>query len=523
MKSLEQSISLADIIEYVRPFWLVSGQFKSDKSDDTTGSVSNTLSVLHLLSEFVENDTDKSFVKDFVDRAAKLLPEGEDESAVESVLLGYITGLLDKKPKLSSLRLRVISDILLQQIYSNKLSTVSDALISLESMKLFKVAPVSVVLDKSSFEFNQQNKIIHVAVTDVTGDPALVVSLDVKSLKRSHYEEESRFQGSLVDGVLDLSALTLPLGRYDLELIINIEDRSASISVTKHFAITDQLQISEILSGVTTSKLTPIGDLTSVHSQRGLQEVEGSALDSEVFHLAFTLSLKSAYKFVKPHQVFIRFNHLETNTDTYFFAKAIRPVTAADSNSGYLYKAVISLSDEIETFLYLSGDYNVYVIVGDVSYLPLQHSLGVATLKFPEKPSNELPLYGRSLLHTSDNTLVALPEISHKMREPDKRASVATSSLFSIFVALPLLALIAFIISHTSNLKHFNSVINVLFISLVAGVLLLYLGYWFSFNGFSFYQTIRYMFFLLPVTYAVGRVALLNIGEERAKDVKKTI
>jgi hypothetical protein len=179
----------------------------------------------------------------------------------------------------------------------------------------------------------------------------------------------------------------------------------------------------------------------------------------------------------------------------------------------------VSLADETASFLHLSGAYSTDIIVGDFAYVPVQFSLGTASLTFPAKPSpDQAPLYTKSLLHTSDNTLAPLAEISHQMRSPDTRASGFMATIFSSLVAVPLVVFVGFVMSKTSNLSRMSAS-GALFYLCVVGVLGMYLSYWFSLPGFSFYETIQYMFFVLPSTYVLGRAVLASMEVSRGREL----
>ena len=198
-------------------------------------------------------------------------------------------------------------------------------------------------------------------------------------------------------------------------------------------------------------------------------------------------------------QAFVKFTHIESGLSTF--------MVASHMGDG-LYKVGTSLTAEMETFLYKSGDYTIAILVADVLYAaPVEWLLGTVVLKFPVKAVKESPLYSKSLLHESDNTLTALPEIEHKMRPPAQRASDFMATLFTALSLLPLVGFIVFVFSQKPIIR-LASIGDAAFVAAIAAMLLLYVGYWLAIPGISFYETIKYIIILAPITWIVGRSAL---------------
>ena len=87
------------------------------------------------------------------------------------------------------------------------------------------------------------------------------------------------------------------------------------------------------------------------------------------------------------------------------------------------YHAAVALKEVAPYFDFQTGLYVVSVLVADsIAQLPIEWDLGTIFLTFQAREMQHYQLYARSLLHDSDNTLMALPEITHKMRPPAKRA-----------------------------------------------------------------------------------------------------
>lgn len=105
------------------------------------------------------------------------------------------------------------------------------------------------------------------------------------------------------------------------------------------------------------------------------------------------------------------------------------------------------------------------------------------------------------------------------MRPPAKRASNFMALLFTVLVWLPLLGFVGFVaIQLRPDLRHLTALSSLSFAASLAACLLLYVSYWLSLPGVSFYQTIYYLCMLLPVTGLAGSYSLAYIASVREKD-----
>jgi hypothetical protein len=351
------------------------------------------------------------------------------------------------------------------------------------------------------------------------GSPVTVTSAEITALHKVG-KDSSMFQGELsIAGETmraDLSSLSLPPGRYEATLAITTEGRSKATEHEEYFTVYDTYEVGSVKIGSSGSKKLSVGDLTEVESEFGLlTPLQASAMQNEYLHLHFSVSSKAwsdKSRFVKPHQIFIKFTNALTGK-SFVFDCAWDGKLEEGLGGKYYYS--LALSEESTTFGYASAEYMVSILVGDFIADAAEWSVGNARLEFNAAPKKEvLPLYTKSLLDASDKTLTPLPEISHRMRPPAKRASAVMSALFAVLTLLPLLALVRFVLSLKLNLDRLKGS-NVLFIACVLAALLLYGGYWLALPGMSFYDTIKYIAFLAPVTFFVGRNALGNLASAK--------
>jgi len=276
------------------------------------------------------------------------------------------------------------------------------------------------------------------------------------------------------------------------------------------------LTVTDVQIAVTESKTAKGSDFTSVKTENLLStdSISASSSTSDIVHVGFKVT--SDYATKAPHQAFVKYTHVETGVSSYFVG-----AESKISDSEYKFKSAVNLIDEIETFLRKSGLYTVSILIGDTSGKSKEWILGSITLSFAPKETKILPLYTKSLLHTSDNTLEALPEIIHQNRPPSKRASYFTALVFTVISLVPLLALLGFFLTLNCELSLLKAPSTFLFMLCLIGTILLYSSYWLALPGFSFYQTIYYICFLAPVTFVIGGYALKDVKKRRTSEKKE--
>ena len=373
------------------------------------------------------------------------------------------------------------------------------------------------MLSKNIFNSNERVSMTASAI-NVLSDPVPLSSIKVNSVKmagesKNSFEGLFEKQGQTLS--LDLSDTIKNPGVYTMSLDIHVEGRKKALStVPIAFSIVRPVVVKDVHVGVTDDKHLEVSKLDAVKTENTLPFLSVSASEFDNFHVAFSIAPSN----LKMHQAFVRFTNLDLGEEVVFICR---------DNAGYMHTS-ISLGVESESFSYASGVYTVSILVGDTRALAaVEWIIGSVALSFPSKPVRSHPLYAKSLLHTSDYTLKALPEIVHKMRPPAERASFFVSSLFTFLTLLPLVVFIVFVCSLKLNTNRLNSLSSILFLCCVALAILLYSGYWFGLAGFSFYQVIKYICFLAPVTAVIGRSALghlIHVRElEEQEEQKKAL
>ncbi|RHY29698.1 hypothetical protein DYB32_004942 [Aphanomyces invadans] len=241
------------------------------------------------------------------------------------------------------------------------------------------------------------------------------------------------------------------------------------------------------------------------------------------------VGLQDAYTF-KPmvaHQAVLRFTNTESSVDATF---------PLESTTDSTMQAAVTVDASL-----LSGLYDVQLIVGDVQfevYCPrnsvssltqnsqnaIEWNLGQVALDIPPAPpAPSPPLYTTSLLHESDVTLHALPEITHAMRPPAARPREVVSYVFTVLVLVPLVVFVLWAL-RTQSLANVPStfggvVVTIGFFASVLAVLGLYGLFWLQLTMFA---VLTYLAVLGPVVIATGHLALHAIATGRHKASNST-
>jgi hypothetical protein len=299
--------------------------------------------------------------------------------------------------------------------------------------------------------------------------------------------------------------------------------RTKSIPFQGYFVLTNEVVVQNVQFGVTDAKQfsSSSAEIVSVLNENGLDELTASAVGGDNLHLEYAVKSKvDSERIKKPHQSFVRIVNTNSGLGVNFVSKKAGNSQSEDTK--HLYQVSVSLTDQTAAFGYASGLYNIFVLVGDTSYSkPVEWFVGSIDLVFPTKVVANLPLYTKSLLHTSDNTLEALPEIVHQMRPPAKRASNLVAGIFTILTIIPLVVFVAFVISLQPNVSRLSTFSSIAFVVCIVATLLLYVTYWLGLKGVSFYQTIKYICFLFPISFLIGSYSLAAVTVVASKQAVK--
>ena len=511
-----------DIVVRLKTFMASDGTFRS-VAGSKESSLQNTKLSLKVLAAFADVISPAT-LDEMSDAIFPLLPQGDDETAVDPTLLALLGKISSKKPRLIGARLTAVAASLLQLRHSGNLETVAHVIESLNFVTTYKASPLYFALRSSTIDFEGSSRLLVVNAVDIFGAPATVVSTEVISVKRSG-RDVVLYKGILDSNSIDLSGVDgIAPGLFSVDLLLTVTGQPKPVPSTLSFIVQGSVDINNVAMGANPSKQVSLSDLATVTTQNGAEEMSASAVNGDYLHIAFDVAsrtkAKSSERMQKPHQVFVKCTHKESGTSSFFVAAADGKLSDGTGNK---YRATVSLTKEVETFMHQSGIYKISLLVSDVIYgTPIEWSIGSVELLFPAKIIKDSPLYAKPLMYTSDNTLKALPEITHVMKADSKRASAFMSTIFTALTAAPLALFIAYIMFLGPNLRRLQSLSGYLFVGCLLTTLFLYAGYWLALEGVSFYDTIKYLCFLAPITIIVGSTAVSSVADVRINDIHKS-
>lgn len=485
---------------------LVDGELSLALSEPSSLKVLH--SVLDLLFELKDNEAAKDLKSDLSDKIFALLPGGDGDVTSDPTLIFPLSRLSDKKLRIEKNALKVSAEQLINSKFATDAQTLYNAFKSLEVVQKYKAAPFHAALKQKTLQHGEAMT-LEAEVVDVLGNNVEVEEIEIVSLKvigkDSFVAQNLKEKGSKVTVPAD----NLSVGRYGVSVSVTLAPKQATSKFQTFVVVQESAKVESVGIAVSDSKKAA-GDLTSVKSQNSLSGISASASAQDVIHVSFKVSGKGGEGVKRPHQAFVRFTNIETSLSAVYSASKV-----SDSSS-LEFHAAVALGEETEIFDFQSGQYLVSILVADSAIAqPVEWILGSIDLVFPGRQSVNLPLYAKSLLHTSDTTLKALPEIEHQMRPPAKQASNFMAATFTALTLVPLLAFIIFNLGLKPNFAKLNSIWSIAFVVLLGSIFALYYGYWLALEGVSFYDTIKYLFILLPVTILAGKYSLSAVATAR--------
>jgi len=228
-------------------------------------------------------------------------------------------------------------------------------------------------------------------------------------------------------------------------------------------------------------------------------KTESSTIKFEHFqHIVVNFRVKNTLsgKYIQPHQTFVTI--LNDNADY------IVPAT----HDGQEYVAVFHGDDLTHTFNGKSGEYSLYLTVGD-SFLSNSIHWKLATVSL--KLSNETH-------PTSQHLFEAKPEIKHQFRVPEDRPSKSTSFIFTIAVLTPFLIFFFGLIRVGANLSDFpmggGFIWAIGFQVCLGAILGLFALYWLRLNMM---QTLSYLGVLAVPTIFFAQKSLNSLASKKVK------
>lgn len=499
----------------MRKLLTVDNEIQLFDVENPQGSLLRARQILDTLAELSRtNPAVSALTNDIYEKAFQLVPNGNHDVFTDVTILAGLSKLSEnEKVKLSPTNLAESSDALLALRHSEDPYTLHQAIEASTLLSRNKKSPVYIEVQSSKFQVDSPSThTLEYTAKNILGKELKIESIEVLFVKTVG-KDQSFLQNENIEGNrIDLSSLQLTAGRYHVSISVGIKNKPTRIPIQSYFIVTESAQIVEVNAAITSSAQVTTSDWTGVTTQNSFHG-DGNAAAGHVFHVNFQVTSSTGKsKIRKPHQSIVRLTEEVSGQSVYFVA------SKNTGDSQHEYTLAVPLVDEVEKFAYTSGTWIITILIADTTYTtPLEFVVGSVDLKFPSKPTPTYPLYAKALLHTSDITLKALPEIEHQMRPPAKRASDFMAAVFTAIVLVPLVVFVGYIISLKPNLARFNSLSTVAFLVAMIALIGLYLSYWFAIDGVTFYKTIQYLCILFPVIIFLGSYALSSVMETRLK------
>jgi hypothetical protein len=490
------------------------GTFKMN-ADDEEGTTGNVHYALEILAAVAGGNAGSDLAPDVFEKAFQLLPGGDYHGETDATLVVPLSKLTDKKLRLVGDRLNAVAEALLNKKHSGCMTCVSRVYDGLMLVAQYKASPLQVSFSENRFYAESpQNHKLQLVVKSILGEDVPLESAEVVSVKTVG-KDSAHFAGQhFENGVLDMSSSNLGPGRYLAQVSVTAAGRTKPLTHQAYFVVADSVAVRDVrFHLVSGSDDGAKSEPHKVTTQNGLRADTASAMAGDSVRISFQVASNNDGAVTrKPHQAVVRLTHHEGRS-VVFTAKKV------DAGAALNYEAKFSVADSIQKFDYKSGTYVVTIQVGDAAYAePVEWVVGTVDLALPTKKSEHLPLYAKSLLHSSDVALEPLPEIEHVMRPPAKRASNFMATVFTALTAAPLVVFVVYVLSLRPDLSRLASLPSIAALVCLALLLGLYVSYWLALPGVNFYETIRYLCILTPITMIVGSFALSAVKARRTKD-----
>merc|ERR1711916_180313 len=162
---------------------------------------------------------------------------------------------------------------------------------------------------------------------------------------------------------------------------------------------------------------------------------------SQELDIAFSIRSSVTKKGVSPHQVFLRFVHVDSGIDTHFV------IPVADAATG-AHKISLAFGAAAPEFGELSGKYLAQIVIGDAFVESATvWDLGTLELEFAGSDAAS----GAS----SDAGSTSKPDIVHQFRTPEKTAPAVISLVFAAAAAAPVVVLMGLLAKLGANMANF--------------------------------------------------------------------
>ncbi|XKL62653.1 hypothetical protein PGB90_002486 [Kerria lacca] len=300
---------------------------------------------------------------------------------------------------------------------------------------------------------SNENSMIAIRVTNLFGEPvfkdssSLTVSLVTIQKKDTRATTVKTFLTPLADKItytVNSKDFNLTPDFYEFTFIVNVNDKNNKKSIVNNehilpFKYTYNIKIENFQIGVIDSEQTSSTNLNKLVYPNKLKEKLNVDSQQRLI-IKFSLKDENQDKSMKVQQAFIKLIHRINKNEVNF-------VCQFDSNRNF--KLTIDTSNSGKIFNYISGDYEIILIIGDM-LISSSIKWSLATIKFkflldqPVTQSEEMYYY-----------YYPKPEIKHLFREPERRPPAVVSNIFTGFVLSPLLILLILWMKLKINMNNF--------------------------------------------------------------------
>ncbi|XP_053962532.1 dolichyl-diphosphooligosaccharide--protein glycosyltransferase subunit 2 [Anastrepha ludens] len=386
--------------------------------------------------------------------------------------------------------------------------TAKGAHVLIEALKTLggagKIAPICIQLIGNG-QLQADNPVLNVAVVDLLGKAVASAPQNIYGkilLKKDNTVLAEKVQ--LISKSSDKTIFAAQLSNYKPTRGIYLAEINADNTYTQtlQFKVLGRVKVHSLELGVAESDASSSVKKQNVIYPQTLPDTL-KADSTQKLVLKSVLIDEGTTKVITVHQAFVRLSNVDTNEEIIFVAEQ-------DSNKAY--KFDMDVGAHGAEFGYKSGQYELYLIIGDASISnSFQWHVANVQLKF----AHESEISKKQVIRST------LSEIEHMFRPPEKRPPRFVSDVFTGLCLTPLVLLFIFWGKLGINVSNFSlSPSTIGFHAGLGGILALFGVFWLSLNMF---QTLRLLIPIAIFTFLCGNRLLRRIHAQRIMKSPSTL
>ncbi|XP_005176537.1 dolichyl-diphosphooligosaccharide--protein glycosyltransferase subunit 2 isoform X1 [Musca domestica] len=361
-----------------------------------------------------------------------------------------------------------------------------------------KVSPICIQLIGNG-QLVAESPVLTVAVVDLLGKPLSpapqnVVGKVFAKKDNSVLADKIAFTSKSSDK----TTYVANLATYKPSRALYVAEISADSTYTQkfNFKVLGKVKVQQLEIGVGELDASSAIKKQPVSYPQKLKEQLSGDHTQKVLLKTTLVEESQATKPITVHQAFVRFYNEKEDKEIIYIA---------EQDSSKAYKFDMDIGARAGDFNYVSGVYQIYLIVGDASISnSFQWLVADIELKFPAASKTE---------ERKQVVRAPLPEIEHQFRVPDKRPSRIVSDVFTGLCLTPLVLLLVFWSKLGINIGNFNWQPSAIGFHLgFGGILVLFAVFWFKLNMF---QTLRCLIPIAIFTFLCGNRLLRRLYAQR--------